>query len=79
MSSIREVAQKAGVSPSTVSRVINGSARVDPEKAERVRAVIAETGFKPNELARALYKKSSKIIGVIETVHAQNPLPVKFV
>ena len=65
MSSIREVAQKAGVSPSTVSRVINGSARVDPEKAERVRAVIAETGFKPNELARALYKKSSKIIGVI--------------
>lgn len=65
MSSIREVARKAGVSPSTVSRVINGSARVDPEKAERVRAVIAETGFKPNELARALYKKSSKIIGVI--------------
>lgn len=65
MSSIREVAQKAGVSPSTVSRVINGSARVDPAKAERVRAVIAETGFKPNELARALYKKSSKIIGVI--------------
>lgn len=65
MSSIREVARKAGVSPSTVSRVINGSARVDPAKAERVRAVIAETGFKPNELARALYKKSSKIIGVI--------------
>lgn len=65
MSSIREVARKAGVSPATVSRVINGTAKVDPAKAEKVLSVIAETGFKPNELARALYKKSSKIIGVI--------------
>lgn len=65
MSSIREVARKAGVSPSTVSRVINGTAKVDPAKAEKVLSIIAETGFKPNELARALYKKSSKIIGVI--------------
>ncbi len=65
MSSIREVARRAGVSPSTVSRVINGTAKVDPAKAEKVLAIIAETGFKPNELARALYKKSSKIIGVI--------------
>ena len=65
MVSIREVAKKAGVSPATVSRVINGTANVDPAKKERVLAVIEETGFKPNELARALFKKSSKIIGVI--------------
>lgn len=65
MTSIREVAKIAGVSPSTVSRVINGTANVCDEKKQRVLRAISETGFKPNELARALYKKSSKIIGVI--------------
>ena len=65
MVSIREVAKRAGVSPATVSRVINGTANVDPIKKEQVLTVIDETGFKPNELARALFKKSSKIIGVI--------------
>ena len=65
MVSIREVAKKAGVSPATVSRVINGTAKVDPVKREQVLAAIDETGFKPNELARALSRKSSKIIGVI--------------
>ena len=65
MASIREVAKRAGVSHATVSRVINGTARVDEEKRERVEKAIEETGFRPNELARALYRKSSKIIGVI--------------
>ena len=65
MASIREVAKIAGVSPSTVSRVMNNTANVDEEKRQRVLAAIEETGFKPNELARALFKKSSKIIGVI--------------
>ena len=65
MISIREVAKRAGVSPATVSRVMNGTANVDPIKRESVLAAIDETGFKPNELARALFKKSSKIIGVI--------------
>ena len=65
MASIREVAKRAGVSPATVSRVINGTARVDEEKRERVEKAIEETGFRPNELARALYRKSSKMIGVI--------------
>lgn len=65
MASIREVAKLAGVSPSTVSRVMNNTANVDEEKKQRVLAAIEETGFQPNELARALFKKSSKIIGVI--------------
>ena len=65
MSSIREVAKIAGVSPSTVSRVINNTANVDEEKRQRVLDAIEKTGFRPNELARALFKKSSKIIGVI--------------
>lgn len=65
MASIREVAKLAGVSPATVSRVMNGTANVDDEKKKRVLQAINETGFKPNELARALFKKSSRIIGVI--------------
>lgn len=65
MASIREVAKLAGVSPATVSRVMNGTAKVDEEKKQRVLQAIDETGFKPNELARALFKQSSKIIGVI--------------
>lgn len=72
MVSIREVAKKAGVSPSTVSRVMNGTARVDEDKRERVLKAIEETGFRPNELARALFKKSSRIIGVI-VPNIENP------
>lgn len=72
MASIREVAKLAGVSPSTVSRVMNGTANVDFGKRQRVLAAIDKTGFKPNELARALYKKSSRIIGVI-VPNIENP------
>ena len=65
MASIREVAKLANVSPATVSRVMNGTARVDEEKKQRVLAAIKETGFVPNEVARSLFKKSAKLIGLI--------------
>ncbi|MDD6212640.1 MAG: LacI family DNA-binding transcriptional regulator, partial [Clostridiales bacterium] len=44
MVSIRKVASLAGVSPATVSRVINGTANVKPEKKAKVMQVIEETG-----------------------------------
>lgn len=72
MATIREVARLAGVSPSTVSRVMNGTAKVDEEKKQRVLDAIHQTSFQPNELARALYKKSSKIIGLI-VPNIENP------
>lgn len=65
MASIRDVAKLANVSPATVSRVMNGTARVDEDKKQRVLAAIKETGFVPNEVARSLFKKSAKIIGLI--------------
>ena len=65
MASIKEVAALAGVSPATVSRVMNGTAKVDPEKKERVLRAIEETGFVPNEVARSLFRKSAKTIGLI--------------
>lgn len=65
MTTIREVAKMAGVSSATVSRVINGKANVGGRTKAKVLKALNETGYKPNELARALYKRSSKIIGVI--------------
>lgn len=65
MSSIREVARLAGVSPATVSRVMNGTANVNEEKRERVLWAISETGFVPNEVARSLFRKSARIIGLV--------------
>jgi LacI family transcriptional regulator len=62
---ISDVAKLAGVSAATVSRVINGTAKVDEKKVKRVLDAINETNFKPNEIARSLYKKSSRIIGYI--------------
>ena len=72
MTSIRDVAKLAGVSPATVSRVMNNTANVDSVKRQRVEQAIKETGFKPNEVARSLYKKSSRIIGVI-VPNIENP------
>ena len=72
IASIREVARIAQVSPATVSRVINGTAKVDEVKRQRVLDAINETDFHPNELARALFKKSSKIIGMI-VPNIENP------
>lgn len=72
MASIKKVAEIAGVSPSTVSRVMNGTAKVDEKKRQRVLDAIEEIGFRPNELARALLKKTSKIIGVI-VPNIENP------
>ena len=62
MINIREVARIAGVSPSTVSRVINGSAKVSPEKTAKVLQAISSTDYVPNEVARSLYRKSAKLI-----------------
>ena len=65
MASIRDVARLAQVSPATVSRVMNGTANVDEEKKKRVLKAIEETGFVPNEVARSLFKRSAKLIGLI--------------
>lgn len=72
MPSIRDVALLAGVSPATVSRVINGTANVSPEKREQVLRAIEQVGFVPNEVARSLFKKSSRAIGLV-IPNIQNP------
>mgnify|MGYP000297486256 FL=1 len=64
---IKDVAKAAGVSISTVSRVINNSKPVSSEIRQKVLEVINELGYKPNEIARTLVTKKSYLIGVIVT------------
>ena len=60
-----DVAQEAGVSLKTASRVLNNSENVSEEKAKRVRAVMERLGYRPNELARGLKAQRSAAIGMI--------------
>jgi DNA-binding LacI/PurR family transcriptional regulator len=62
---IRDVAGRAGVSAATVSRVLNGTARVAPAKAAKVHEAIEELGFRPSSLARGLSLGRTGSIGVI--------------
>jgi LacI family transcriptional regulator len=64
-STLRDVARLAGVSPSTVSRILNGSARVADDKRLAVEAAIERLRFKPNLSARNLRSGSSMTIGVL--------------
>lgn len=62
---IKDVAKMAGISISTVSRVVNNSKPVSSEIRDRVLKVIRETGYVPNPVARSLVMKKSQLIGVL--------------
>ena len=65
MSTIQEVAKKANVSVSTVSRAFREDASISQDKKQRVLAVANELGYSPNLLARGLKSSSTKTVGVI--------------
>ena len=62
---IKDIARMAGVSISTISRVINKSAYVSPEITERIERILDETGYRPNALAKELLRKKTNTIGVM--------------
>ncbi|MCB0136982.1 MAG: LacI family DNA-binding transcriptional regulator [Caldilineaceae bacterium] len=62
---IIDVAQRAGVSPGTVSNALTGKRPVSPETRERIFRAITELGYQPNLVARSLVNRSSKTIGVV--------------
>jgi LacI family transcriptional regulator len=64
-STVYEVAREAGVSPATVSRFLNGTAKVSDEKRKSIERVIERLNFKPNVMAQSLKKGSSRTIGVL--------------
>jgi len=63
--SIRDVAERAGVSIATVSRAVNRIPSVNPELAKRVWCAIEEVGYLPNTQARALVSGRSRMLGLI--------------
>lgn len=72
VASIRDVAQRAGVSVGTVSNVLNGSPRVSPDTVDRVRVAIAELGYVRNEAARQLRAGRSSSVGLV-VLDVRNP------
>lgn len=62
---IRDVAAQAGVSHQTVSRVINGSQRVNPETRERVEAAIQALDYRPNAIAQYMAKGKTSTLACL--------------
>ncbi|MDT2754946.1 LacI family DNA-binding transcriptional regulator [Enterococcus pseudoavium] len=62
---VKDVAKKAGVSPSTVSRVINDHPSISAETKQRVRKIMDEMGYFPNVTARNLGTQKANSVGVI--------------
>ena len=64
-STLLDVARLAGVSPSTVSRILNGTAKVSEDKRLAVQAAIEKMNFAPNQMAQGLKKGRSMTIGIV--------------
>lgn len=62
---IKDVAMRANVSPSTVSRVISNNSRISDATKERVRKVMDELNYHPNLVARSLTNQSTKTLGLL--------------
>lgn len=62
---IYDIAKEAGVSISTVSRVINNKSRVSPETVEKIRRVMQKCNYTPNPVARGLVNKTLRTIGIV--------------
>lgn len=62
---VLDVARAAGVSPSTVSRILNGTARVAADKRAAVEAAIAKLNFRPNLFARSLKTGTTMTVGIV--------------
>lgn len=69
---IYDIAQEAGVSPATVSRVLTNKANVSPEKREAVTKLIRKYHFRPNELARGLSDARRRVLGML-VADVRNP------
>jgi len=65
MATLQDVAARAGVTVTTVSRMLNGRVKVSGKTREKIEKAMRELDYRPNEMARALAKKSSNIIGLM--------------
>src|SRR5213082_1578211 len=77
-SSMREVADLAGVAMSSVSRVLSGHPDVSPKMRERVLAAVDELGYKPDLLAQSLRRRETLSVGFV-VGDISNPLVAEIV
>lgn len=70
---LRDVAMKAGVSPSAVSRTFTTGASVSPRTRAKVEQAARELGYSPNVLARSLTTRRTKLIGLVAN-NFRNPI-----
>lgn len=75
---IKDVAQLAGVSPSTVSRTCKDNPSISEETKERVRRAMIELGYEPNFQASNLASQNSRAIGIILPPSQKRPLKMPF-
>jgi len=62
---LEDVAKLAGVSPTTVSRVLNNRGYISEKTRKKVEEAIKELNYYPNDIARSLFKKRTNFIGLI--------------
>ena len=62
---LEDVAIHAGVSPTTVSRILNNRGSISDKTREKVNEAIEELGYYPNEIARSLYDSKTNLIGIL--------------
>ncbi|MFC4100485.1 LacI family DNA-binding transcriptional regulator [Paenibacillus xanthanilyticus] len=65
MVTIKDVAKIAGVSPSTVSRVVSGNPRISRETTRKVKEIMDELGYHPNIMAKSLVSKTTQTLGIL--------------
>lgn len=65
MATIKDVAEMAGITVTTVSRVLNNRGYISEKTRQKVKAAMEELDYQPNEIARALFRKKSNLIGLI--------------
>lgn len=65
MANIKDVAEKSGVTVTTVSRVLNNRGYISDKTRQKVYEAMEELNYQPNEIARALLKRKSNLLGLI--------------
>lgn len=78
MATLKDVAEKAGVTVTTVSRVINNRGYISEQTRKKIYDVMKELNYQPNELARSLSKQRTNTIGII-VPHIVHPYFAKLI
>lgn len=78
MATLKDVARESGLTVGTVSRVLNNRGYISDKTRAKVYAVMKELDYQPNEMARALSKQRSNVIGVI-VPHIMHPYFAKMI